>query len=252
MTQTGNEKFLADAWRTRDALYQELFGPHTYCLPKLYAPPAAPAPGFALAVDGHPSEGTFASAMSQQKITVLSYAPAENRPYWMYLTAGLSNPWFQDHPDEVSGFGCELMIKCNKDSRWPVRMLKRLSYYILSYSGTLSPGVILSMESPLTVNNKASLNNIFVWYADEAPDCWYQLPSGGFGIFCTIGITEDECRFAESIDEYGTWCIQQVLRQTGTAQVTDPERSSVMEKEGIGSILQSVRAYAENFRLISH
>src|SRR6185437_10194532 len=92
------------------------------------------------------------------------------------------------------------------------------------------------------------LNNLVVWYADEAPDCLYQLPSGVFGVFCTIGITEDECKFAESIDEYGPWSIQQVLRNAGLGQVTDPQRKSVMDRKDIKSILESVRNYAENFR----
>jgi hypothetical protein len=93
------------------------------------------------------------------------------------------------------------------------------------------------------------LNNTFVWYADEAPECWYQLPSGGFGLFCTVGITEDECQFAESAGEYACWSIQEVLRKTGIGQVTDPARGSVMNNDDIKGILNSVRNYADNFRL---
>lgn len=188
--------------------------------------------------------------INSKSVTVLVYEPSESRPYWLYITAGLSNPWYQDEPSDVSGFGCELMIKTRKPARWPIRLLRHLAFYLFSYSGTLSPGVILNLKEPISggVAGSTPLDNLFIWYADEAPDCWYQLPSGGFGVFCVVGIAEDECRFAESINEYGTWCIQQVLRQTGIGQITDPQRQSVMHRDGIGGVLSSVRMYAENFR----
>jgi Suppressor of fused protein (SUFU) len=242
---------LFNAWKARNKLYEELFGSFTYSLPKGNRAPVVPEPGSGRESDS-PSEpgeaAVFTSQMSTQKITVLAYAPNEQRSHWLYVTSGLSNPWFQEEAGEVSGFGCELMVKSAVAARWPLRLLRRLSYYILSYSGTLSPGVILNMQTPLAVRADGGLNNIFVWYADEAPDCLYQLPSGVFGMFCTVGITEDECQFAESIDEYGCWSIQQVLRHAGLGQITDPQRSSVMTREDIGGILQSVRNYADNFR----
>jgi len=252
--ESANLRLLKRAWKARNELYQELFGDYSYVLPKDYSAPKSEVPGFKrpLAVESE-NEGPAAAAPPEpspdEEITVLAYAPNETRPYWMYLTAGLSSPWFQDKPQEVSGFGCELMLKSAKDARWAVRLLRRLAYYIHSYSGTLSPGVILSMEKgAMHPGSESDTNNIFCWYADEAVDAWYDLPSGGFGIFVTVGITEDECRYAESIEEYGVWCIQQVLRRTGIFQVTDPTRPTVMNREGIDEILDSVRAYAENFR----
>ncbi|HEY9790614.1 MAG TPA: suppressor of fused domain protein [Candidatus Obscuribacterales bacterium] len=249
---TGSTNLLFSAWKARNRVYEELFGQPAYALPKGNVPPTNPEPGIGR-VDGSADNEadtttTFKSQMTDVKITVLAYAPTESRPHWIYITSGLSNPWFAEEPNEVSGFGCELMVKSNKDARWAVRLLRRLCYYILSYSGTLSPGVILNMPIPLGSGGTGDLNNLVVWYADEAPDCLYQLPSGVFGVFCTIGITEDECKFAESIDEYGPWSIQQVLRNAGLGQVTDPQRKSVMDRKDIKSILESVRNYAENFR----
>jgi hypothetical protein len=290
MSHGANEALLVKAWKARNNLYEEMFGAHAYSLPKHYTPPAgsspagaceqangegkSPAGSDAAAIDclveddgsvivrnGDGSElvdmqpirdlmSSLFTDMSSQRISILTYPPGEQRPYWLYLTAGLSNPWYQEEADEVSGFGCEFMVKSAKPALWPVRLLRRLAYYILSYSGTLSPGVILNLKDPITVARgvPADLKNLFIWYADEAPDCWYQLPSGGFGVFCAVGITEDECKFAESIEEYGTWGIQQVLRQTGVGQVTDPRRGSVMAQDDIDGILSSVRMYAENFK----
>jgi hypothetical protein len=248
------DSLLRAAWKARNDLYLDLFGPHAYSLPKGNELPSPPEPSFQQDMNPTAKEGeamlTFKSDMASQRIPILAYAPNEQRDYWMYVTNGLSNPWFQEEPGEVSGFGCELIVKSQKDGRWPARLLRRLSYYILSYTGTLSPGVILSMKTPLAKQAEATVNNLFVWYADEAPDCVYQLPSGAFGLFCTVGITEDECVFAESIQEYGCWSIQQVLRQTGVGQLTYPHRGTVMKSENIGGILESVRSYADNFRML--
>lgn len=255
MSDSRNTVLMQKAWRYRNELYEELFGHPAYILPKEYAPAVEPEPIF---TDQGETSGTgervasFSSTMAQQKVNVLAYAPNEQRSYWLYVTAGLSNPWFQEEPDQVSGFGCELMIKSPISARWPIKMLRRMAYYILSYSGTLSPGIILNMPGPINPGKDEDLNNIFVWYADEAPDCWYELPSGGFGLFCTVGISEKECMFAERIGEYGTWSIQEVLRRLGIAQVTDPDRSCLMQRTDIGGILESVRTYAENFKPVSN
>lgn len=252
-----NPALMQKAWRERNQLYSELFGEPAFILPKHYECPAQPEPSFEDKGDVNDIGeriAAFTSTMTEQRIYVLAYAPdaERGRDYWLYVTAGLSNPWFQEEADEVSGFGCELIIKAPKSARWPVKMLRRLAYYILSYSGTLSPGIILNMPGPINPGKHADLDNLFIWYADEAPDCWYQLTPGGFGLFCAVGISEDEAVFAEQIGEYGTWCIQEVLRRRGVSQLTNPERESVMKQEGIANTLESVRAYAENFKPVSY
>jgi len=255
-SESKNPVLMQKAWRMRQKLYVELFGEPAFILPKLYEPPAEPQPSFQTSSEtssaGERIVG-FNSTMTEQRINVLAYAPSEGRPYCTFVTAGLSNPWFQEEPDQVSGFGCELVIKAPPDSsvRWPIKMLRRLAHYILSYSGTLSPGIILNMPGPINPGREADLNNIFIWYVDEAPDCWYELPSGGFGLFSAVGISEQEAVFAEQVGEYGTWCIQEVLRRKGFGQVTDPARACVMKSDNIGATLESVRAYADNFRPVT-
>ena len=244
MSKTSHKKLLRNAWKERNKVYADLFGEKFFPLPRNYSPPDIAEPEF--------KEGTafreLMTSMSDKQIPILAHPPAEGRNHWVYVTSGLSNPWTQEKPEEVSGFGCELMIKSTKPSMWPIRQLRRLCTYLLSYSGTLSPGLILEMKSPYAVPNPSLLTNLAIWYADEAPDCLYELPSGIFGIFCVIGITEDEAKYAEGSGEYGTWCIQQVLRNTEIGQLSDETRSSVMQMNGINSILSGVRTYAENFR----
>ncbi len=237
-------RLLIEAWQARDALYRKLFGDFTAASPSRYEPPSLTAPEAVVPGD---SGGSADPGHEDQRLTVLSYAPDPLRPYWIYLTSGLSNPWLQQEPEEVSGFGMELMIKTPVESAWPAQVLRTMAFYVFNYAATISPGVRIALNGPVSVNAPSELQNLFIWYADEAPEAWYQLPSGGFGIFLAIGIAEDECRYAESVEDYGTWCIQELLRQTGVGQLTDPSRKSVMNKPESLPIIRSLRQYAENF-----
>ncbi len=234
-----------DAWQARDDLYKTLFGEYTsvspsdYRLPDLV--PAIPRP----AID---PGGSADPGSPEETLTVIAYGPDPIRPHWTYITAGLSSPWYQEVPLEVTGFGCEIMIKCPSEARWPAQVLRSMALYLFNYAGTFSPGSLVALNSSIFPEAASELQNIFVWYADEAADCWYELPSGGFGIFAAVGIADDELRFAESVESYGAWCIQEVLRRAGVGQVTDPTRASVMKRDDIQSIVGSVKTFAQNFQ----
>jgi hypothetical protein len=243
---------LISAWRARDELYKNLFGEPTSVSPANYGPP--PAISWQDVKTSSRSEiatDTADPGLEDQRLAIIAYGPDPVRPYWTYITAGISAPWLQSQPDEVSGFGCELIIKSPIEAQWPAQILRSMAFYLFNHAGTLSPGARIALNSPIAVNSDSKLRNLVIWYADEAPDCWYQLPSGGFGIFTAVGITDDELKFAESIDEYGTWCIQQVLRQVGTGQVTDPARESVMQNENINNITNSITTFARQFKASS-
>lgn len=239
-------KLCIDAWQARDSLFQGLFGNYAHVWPDNYAPPKLTLPTSQTKAD---SGGSGDPGGQDQRLAILAYSPDPLRPYWSYVTCGLSTPWYQEKPLEVSGFGLEIVLKTPTAALWPQQLLCSMAFYLFNHAGTFSPGVRIALNSPSTVHlTDSALQNIFIWYADEAPDCWYQLPSGGFGVFAAIGITADELRFAESVEQYGTWCIQEVLRQTGIGQITDPTRKSVMTYHNINNILQSVKSYADNFR----
>src|SRR5579884_4121710 len=85
---TDNLQLMMRAWKARNALYESLFGQYAYSLPKNHFPPNPPEPGAGKGQTFDPEgKGTFSSAMSEQRITVLAYAPNESRPYWMYITS---------------------------------------------------------------------------------------------------------------------------------------------------------------------
>jgi Suppressor of fused protein (SUFU) len=223
-----NKELLVSSWKARDELFQSLFGEYASVSSPDYAPPD--------------------KDVDNQRLAVLGYAPDPIRPHWTYVTAGLSTPWLQQEPQEVSGFGLELMVKSPIEAEWPAQLLRTMAYYIFNHMGTLSPDVRLNLNSSIVAGSDSLLRNMLIWYADEAPDCWYQLPSGGFGLFMAIGITDDEMKLTESIhEEYGTWCMLQILRQIGLGQITDPSRPSVMDRKDINSVISSVRGFAEQF-----
>jgi hypothetical protein len=246
-----SRRLLRNAWKVRDELYQELFGPYTRVMPQNYGPPSSdvsPETTEKKTFDEGGSADPGDPGADEQHLAVLTYAPDPQRPYWMYVTAGLSSPWLQERPDEVSGFGCELILKSPVDAQWPPQVLRSMALHIFNHAGVLSPGKRVALNAPIAPYTDSALRNLFVWYPDEAPDCWYQLPSGGFGLFVAIGITDDEVKYCESVEEYGTWCMQEVLRYAGSGQVSDPNRQSVMALPNIDEVLSNLRIFSENFR----
>ncbi|MDR3613979.1 MAG: suppressor of fused domain protein [Candidatus Obscuribacterales bacterium] len=246
-----SRRLLRNAWKARDELYQELFGPYTRVIPQNYGPPSADVSLETTEKETYDEGGSADPgdpAADEQHLAVLTYAPDPQRPYWMYVTAGLSSPWLQERPDEVSGFGCELILKSPVDAQWPPQVLRSMALHIFNHAGVLSPGKRVALNAPIAPYTDSALRNLFVWYPDEAPDCWYQLPSGGFGLFVAIGITDDELKYCESVEDYGTWCMQEVLRYAGSGQVSDPNRESVMTLPNIDEVLTNLRIFSENFR----
>lgn len=244
MAELNSAEALTRAWHERDRLYHELFGSHKYSLPKKYEPPADVETGLA----NTPAElaALAGKSLNEKDINILAYEATPERPYWIFATSGLSNPWFGQSED-VSGFACELVLKTKNPGRWTIKLMRRLIYYLVSYSGTLSPGVSLQFDAPLFSSGGSDLGGIIVWYVDEAPDCVYHLHSGQFGIFSVIGITGDEGEFIETVDQYGCWCIQEILKQAGYDQLTEPARKSMIKDEEFGAKVRSLRNYLENF-----
>ena len=251
-------KLLAAAWRERDNIYRRILGGLSYASPANYGPPSEDVPEDYLEQiaikEKNASADTFNPgdpSMEEQHLAVLAYGPDPTRPYWIYLTAGLASPWMQTNSQEVSGFGCEIMIKSPVDLPWASQLLRTLAFYVFNHTGQLNPGVRVSLNNPITggsAANDSALRHAFIWYADEVPNDWYQLPSGGFGIFTAIGITDREKEYADSVEDYGTWCIQQVLRHAGHGQITDPDRACLSTQEGFAETFSIIKARADAFR----
>lgn len=253
--ESKRRKLIAACWKERNNLYRSIFGKPSYVTPKDYGPPSEMIPDDFFerqesvqkrkdADTANPGDPT----LDEQHLAVLAYGPDPTRPYWTYVTAGLATPWLQSEWQQVSGFGCELMMKSPEDSPWVPQLLRTLAFYVINHAGLLSPGKRLSLNSPVIPNSESLLRNIFIWYADEVPNDLYQLPSGAFGIFAAVGMTDKESAYADSVDDYGTWCLQEILRHVGHHQITDPQRKCATEESNIDGALATMKAKAEMFR----
>jgi hypothetical protein len=247
-------KLLRRAWIARNNLYRELFGEPTYVTPASYGPPSdvMPEEGAKPAkYDKHQSLDTGDpgdSDPTEQHLAVLAYGPDPFRPYWTYVTAGISSPWVQSAPADSSGFGLEFVIKSPIDHPFAPQLLRTLAFYIFNHAGVISPGVRIGLNGPIVPGSESLIRNAIIWYVDEAPDAWYQLPSGGFGMFSVIGITEAEAKYAQSVEKYGTWCIEQLLRRKGIGQVSDPHRGDMMSEPDTADMLIAIKQFADTFR----
>jgi hypothetical protein len=283
--ELARRRLLRRTWIARNNLYIELFGEPAYVSPANYSapPPVIQDSSRQSSSGAEPTSDSTAPARvkkgakgkekgqvpgksspnkqdssdtadpgdgdpSEQNLAVLAYGPDPLRPYWTYVTAGVSSPWVQSQPQEVSGFGIEFMIKSPTDHPFAPQLLRTMAFYIFNHAGVISPGVRIGLNGPIVPNSESLIRNAIIWYADEAPDCWYQLPSGGFGLFLAIGITEAECQYAQSVEKYGTWCIEQLLRRKGIGQVTDPNRACTMSDDDTPVMLQSIKMFADTFR----
>ncbi len=248
-----NLNFVKSAWHKRDEIYQELFGQPAYAVPDNYAEPELI---FDLNdLNDEANEAKIEAVINEnnksifkaQELNILAYGPDPLRPYWLYVTSGLSMPWLATQAEEVSGYGLELAIKSPIDAKWPVGLLRSLSLHVLNHSGVFTPGATLDLHESIDIYSKSDLDNIFIWYLDEAKDAWYELPSGGFGIFCCIGITSNEMKYLKSQKEYGAWAMMELLQRTKHSQVTNPSRTCVMKQRNIKPIKQEIKNYLRNF-----
>lgn len=239
---------LKNTWVARNKLYKQLFGSLKHSFPHDYLPPQP-----VIMPDNLKTAGDIAQLLGRQipenKIPILTYGPEQEakKNYWTYITSGLSNPWFSSEPDEVAGFGCELMIKTPEESQWAARLLRRLAFYILSYAGTLSPGVMLSLDKALFKDNSSSIAAVLIWYADEAVETVYQLPAGAFGIFSVIGLTVEEQHYIENSGTYSSWCMQEAFRQMGLGQITTYKRQTIIEQPETEQLLAGLQNYCRQF-----
>lgn len=249
--EAARRQLVASAWRARDNVYKQLFGKPAYVTPSSYREPSSEVPanfGKKDAVTDVDVATPGDTISEEQHLAVLAYGPDPQAPYWKYVTAGLATPWGQTEPLQVSGFGFELMIKTPTDSPWAAQFLRTLAFYTFNYSTTISQGVRLRLNSPIDPASESELRNAFIWYPDEAPDSLYELPSGLFSIMLVAGMTDEELRFADSVEDYGTWCIHALLKQAGYDQVTDPRRDCSSKSDNYNEMKNSVRNFAEMFR----
>ena len=97
---------------------------------------------------------------------VRTVAPSEDRPFWTYVTSGLSNPFTVGPGDEFSeegpsGIGYELVIHTVEEARWPILRLLDMMAYNLVCLKAFAPGVRFPVEGTLDGNPDSKLSGFF-------------------------------------------------------------------------------------------
>lgn len=155
---------------------------------------------------------------------VFEIPPSDEKPYWMYLTSGLSNP-LGEEKEELSGAGFELCIRVPEKSNWAINLFFNLMGYVIETGNFFAKGGTLPLNSPINASNpKCQLNSILFWSPVDLPNS-FQLQSGKFDLIEAIGITQDEYQFAKDSSSNALF---QALTKKLSNPLTDTMRSSCL------------------------
>ncbi|MCX5922164.1 MAG: suppressor of fused domain protein [Candidatus Dependentiae bacterium] len=110
-------------------------------------------------------------------------------------TSGLSNP-FEDTPDEYSGLGFELVIRCAERSPWVFGLLFNLMGYALHSGNAFEKGHRMALNGPILQGSNSALTTVLLWPPMGMPDT-FALSSGNVKLLEVIGITDDEYEYAK-------------------------------------------------------
>lgn len=211
---------LEQIWEQReDVIYPELFGPLSRGVFPLDA-------------------GLFRDDFRQTEIdprwlhlSVLEFGPTPERPSWLYVTSGYSNPWHQEpheyDPNGESGAGVEFFMATAEQGDWAIRALQSmLAFDVLLSAGRLLNGQPLSLYDriplggPVDRDPDGLLTTMVLAPAEHIPG-EFRLPSGLVRLAGFTAITESELAFAKA---EGTPALIERLRSAGYHPVVNPRR----------------------------
>jgi len=166
---------------------------------------------------------------------VFEFAPTAQRPSWLYVTSGMSNPWETEardyRLDETSWLGVEFVLETPVQADWPIHALRRLmAYHLLLCHGRLgdNPPLAAGHRVPAggTVDgSKDSALTVFAFVQPEHYPAQAALASGKFDFLHVVGITEGERELAW---QSSTAELVARLAGHGAFPVTDPRRRDLV------------------------
>lgn len=216
---------LEEIWRIREEdVYPKLFGPHGRGI---------------FTLSGELFTGTFRQTKIDPRwlfYGVIEFAPTEDRPSWLYVTSGHSNPWEWDEksegagPDAESGAGVEFLFASTQQGNWAISYLQNMLAYDLLLSADRFPGGSpigvgdrIPLNSPINSKADCPLRNAIVSTTDILPS-GFTLPSGGVVFLTFTGVTDAEISFAKA---NSTQALVEHLLAAGAYPITDPTRTSI-------------------------
>jgi hypothetical protein len=166
---------------------------------------------------------------------VFEFAPTPQRPFWLYVTSGHSNPWDEESdaydPASQSGAGIEFILASAERGDWAIQCLQNLlAFDLLLDVGHFPGGQLLAegdripIRSPINGKENCLIRNVILSRPASLPT-GFQLPSGQVGLLTFTGVTDSELAFAK---ENSTEALINRLQPLGFFPVTDPHRRPVI------------------------
>ncbi len=165
---------------------------------------------------------------------VFEFPPIDNRPFWIYVTSGHSNPWDNapeaTMPNCTSGAGLEFLLASKESGEWAIRqMLDILAFDILLRAGRypgkppLANGDRIPLRAPINSDTRCTLRNLLVTNKEQN---WpgFNLPYGMVQFLTLLGITDAEVAYAKAS---GSDALVESLEYRRYYPVTDVCRPSI-------------------------
>jgi hypothetical protein len=199
-----------------------------------------------------PADQVFKPADESFELTVpgfafLRYPPAANRPFWTYVTHGLSQPAeFEDFCEgfagDGSGFGLEFALATAAEEAWPLPMLELLSKYVLGSSRPVLPGDRIPASDLMEEARGGGLMALPTPAFAE-----FKTLSGTFDIVQLVGITAGELNKAKTYPGHvGSQILELVLQEFGIGGITDRKRACTTRIADFDQIWQAKASTVES------
>lgn len=164
---------------------------------------------------------------------VFKSPPHKNRPTWLYVSSGMSNPWESDEPEEYSGFGTEFILETNEEADWAIDIVRNLVAYNILLAHRLMgdfPMLDRGHRVPFSILPASGEAPIITHLMIVEPDHYqksFTLCSGRVNFLHIIGITTEELKLAQanSSDE-----LLAMLKTNGIYPTTDRNRECTMSR----------------------
>lgn len=135
---------------------------------------------------GGEQRGIF--TLSSELIALFEFAPTPQRPFWLYVTSGHSNPWHEESdgydPASQSGAGIEFIFASAERGDWATQCLQNLLAFDLlldvgHFPGgqPLTEGDRIPIRSPINGKENCLIRNVILSRPASLPT-GFQLPSG--------------------------------------------------------------------------
>ena len=166
---------------------------------------------------------------------VFEFGPTAERPSWVYVTSGHSNPWESergaDDSEEPDDTGVELLLETTEQGEWAIRaLLNVLALDLLLCAGCypgkppLTPGDRISLRAPINGDEACLIRNVLVTHAaDKWPG--FAVPSGFVRLLTLTGATDGEVAYAKATN---TDRLVEALRVANCYPVTATGRASLL------------------------